>query len=430
MEEEFKKKRTILYKKKIEDINKELQSVYTQKERHDNIKFIQKEYNIDLLFLVKHYLLKLEFADNEEEKDIIQKMANKKKEINDINLEINNLSNLDNELELQQNNDEKIRLRMELYPKKNKLNNDLRELANEYKILRMQHYEQHEKKSEILLHEREEELKVKEEKKAERDKKLEEQKSIKDPMVLYGYETGTDVIGMGEDVTINDFIDQNKNKNENTIIFKVLSSDFNDEKSRYYLYTYSDFAKIDRYVYPCNDANNSYNDINGEKNIQDYIPLINLYNICGVNACIYANDYMNISMKNKNSTVVCFVIIPDKDNTVPTISKKDYQNVAGALHCNAGGEPVQIWEVKQASKIEIDIIDKVYKNVYGGSSSSSSSRRSSISKSKRAIKTKYHKRVGTKSSHKRAVTTRNNNKRAVTTRNNKRMAIKKQNKRK
>jgi hypothetical protein len=420
MEEEFKKKRTILYKKKIEDINKELQSVYTQKERHDNIKFIQKEYNIDLLFLVKHYLLKLEFADNEEEKDIIQKMANKKKEINDINLEINNLSNLDNELELQQNNDEKIRLRMELYPKKNKLNNDLRELANEYKILRMQHYEQHEKKSEILLREREEELKVKEEKKAERDKKLEEQKSIKDPMVLYGYETGNDVIGVEEDVIINDFIDQNKNKNEKTIIFKVLSSDFKDEKSRYYLYTYSDFAKIDRYVYPCNDANNSYNDINGEKNIQDYIPLINLYNICGVNACIYANDYMNISMKNKNSNVVCFVIIPDKDNTVPTISKKDYQNVAGALHCNAGGEPVQIWEVKQASKIEIDIIDKVYKNVYGGSSSSSSSRRSSISKSKRAIKTKYHKRVGTKSSHKRAVTTRNN----------KRMAIKKQNKRK
>ena len=409
MEEEFKKKRTILYKKKIEDINKELQSVYTQKERHDNIKFIQKEYNIDLLFLVKHYLLKLEFADNEEEKDIIQKMANKKKEINDINLEINNLSNLDNELELQQNNDEKTRLRMELYPKKNELNNKLRELAKEYKILRMQHYEQHEKKSEILLHEREEELKVKEEKKAERDKKLEEQKSIKDPMVLYGYETGNDVIGVEEDVIINDFIDQNKIKNEKTIIFKVLSSDFNDEKSRYYLYAYSDFAKIDRYVYPCNDANNSYNDINGEKNIQDYIPLINLYNICGVNACIYANDYMNISMKNKNSNVVCFVIIPDKDNTVPTISKKDYQNVAGALHCNAGGEPVQIWEVKQASKIEIDIIDKVYKNVYGGRSS----------KSKRSIKTKYHKRIGTKSSHKRAVT-----KRAVTKRSHKRMAIK------
>ena len=417
MEEEFKKKRTILYKKKIEDINKELQSVYTQKERHDNIKFIQKEYNIDLLFLVKHYLLKLEFADNEEEKDIIQKMANKKKEINDINLEINNLSNLDNELELQQNNDEKIRLRMELYPKKNKLNNKLRELANEYEIFRRQHNEQRKKKSEILLHEREEELKVNEEKKAERDKKLEEQKSIKDPMVLYGYETGNDVIG-GVKVTINDFIDQNKN--ENTIIFKVLSSDFKDEKSRYYLYTKSDFANIDKYVYPCNDANNSYNDINGEKNIQDYIPLINVYNICGVNACIYANDYMNISMKNKNSTV-CFVIIPDKDNTVPTISKKDYQNVAGALHCNAGGEPVQIWEVKQASKIEIDIIDKVYKNVYGGSSSS---------KSKRAIKTKYHKRIGTKSSHKRAVTKRAVTKRAVTTRNNKRMAIKKQNKRK
>jgi hypothetical protein len=313
-----------LFNEKVKNIKDEIKTtdIQTPKQIHNNIKFILERYNFDIAF-------------------------------------VNSLKQKWNKLEeMSGNHSMRDYLKLE-----KELNQQIINLNTEHGIKRDELLEKHLKN-----------MKLQDEKKAEREKKLEEQKEVKDPTIVYTYSLGKDVIN-DEELTIQEFIEANleANPNEKIIVFKVLSDDFNDKKSRHYLYTNTNLKHlnkiVDPVVYPCNIANNDEFDNNGEGNIQHYIPLINLNNICGdVNACIYMSDYDKLRniQKMKYENVLYIIIIPDKYNTVPTVSKIEHKLMASSLHCNAGGEPVQIWEVINPTKIITSVIDNVYTNIAGG----------------------------------------------------------------
>lgn len=266
----------------------------------------------------------------------------------------------------------------------------------------------------------------------------------------------TDTIN-GDDIIIGDYITKNITSPSDTIIIiKVLDRLDNEQ---YFVYTtdaYKYFTNpsgslgdIDRsapaVVFPCVKSNGLYlytsrgSLTSAPKrlvNMQLDKPLLSLDVLFKMPGHVHLGDINKIISKQVASkyNVIGILVSRDTNNNVPSIAKYPFDTGVSSLHCNPGGESVQIWGVHEISNID-EINRQVKKSIEkeGGNSDSSpfkTSHERKIDKTRKKIKqlvnaetfrvkksTLTHKRIirikktSKKKIHKRKITRRTHHRR-------------------
>ena len=158
---------------------------------------------------------------------------------------------------------------------------------------------------------------------------------------------GIDVIGGDGDIPqtfIYDFLKDNLN---NSIIINVLDERDNREKiSTIYLYDKDQFINQikNAIVYPCTNANNVLSSVIKDEPLYNFTKLIN-------RRMNVHQQQLDSILSNQGNIFINLIKLPD---TFPAIASYDVvngltNNWLSSLHCNAGAEPEQIWNVSIAT---------------------------------------------------------------------------------
>lgn len=189
--------------------------------------------------------------------------------------------------------------------------------------------------------------------------------------------TATDTI-MTENVIIGDYINETiKSPSDTIIIIKVLDRLHDEKNTQYFVYTlaaYNYFTKpsdgsldirtAPAVVFPCVKANGLYlytargSLLSAPKknldNMQLDKPLLSLDVLFKLPGHINLGDINNIISKQvaNKYNVIGILVSRETNNNVPAIAKYPFDTGVGSLHCNPGGESVQIWRVHEISNID------------------------------------------------------------------------------
>jgi hypothetical protein len=170
---------------------------------------------------------------------------------------------------------------------------------------------------------------------------------------------GIDVVGGDGDVPqtiIKDFLKENV---DNSIIINVLDERENGAKiSTIYLYDKDQFIQQlnTAKVFPCRIANNVLSSVIRDEPLYNFARLINRR----INV---DKEQLDTILSSEGNIFINLIKLPE---TFPAIASFDVvtgniNNWLGALHCNAGAEPEQLWNVSMATH---DSLEGGKKNKY------------------------------------------------------------------
>jgi hypothetical protein len=158
---------------------------------------------------------------------------------------------------------------------------------------------------------------------------------------------GIDILGGDGDnprTTISDFLRENT---DNSIVINVID-ERNDGSKFSTIYLYNKDVFIDQLnnskVFPCREANNLLNTVIRDEPLYSFARLINRR----INV---HKEELDDFLNNHGNIFINLIKLPD---TYPTIASYEVvvgntESWLGALHCNSGAEPEQIWSVSIAT---------------------------------------------------------------------------------